>query len=817
MKRIFLISFIFTALIFSGLVYAKDFRVNNTDNNDPTPRAGACANPGDPCSLREAVIAANNSAGSHTITLSGGVTYTLSLSDPVPTGMASTDEDDAQTGDLDLKNEIEIKVTGNEKAIVTGDTNFIGRIFHIPKNFTVKISNVILQKGAITNVNGGGISNGGGMGNTGGNLTLENVTIQNNWAKTTAGGGLDSSGSSTTLLKNCSFTQNTAAQGGGAIYHEASGSLTINNSTIIANGASYAGGLLSYGKLALNNVEISSNNANSAGSTAGIIISGNEATIGHSNILNNLNTTDNSIANVKVTVHENLATAATLTMNNSTVNASSTTAFSKCVNILNAGGKLNLNQNTLKLDGATCSGKGVEIRTSELVSGMIRFQPSTTLTNSTLSGYNVGLYVESTVTTPAKTTIQQSTFHSTLPGAETIRVDSTTANMIEIKNSILGNACSYSAGTTPVKTNGFNLERTTTCLPSPLGTNDRQDVSDFKFGNSGNPGSNGGTTETYSLIPGGPAIDQGDCTGLTNPTDQRGMSRPRGNNICDIGAYEAISSSEAFSFSSTSIEFGKVPLKTGTHSQEVRIRNISNIALTFPSADIPPDPKSPFGVNLGNNCIGTTLRPMDPSSSCTIVFTFAPQKVGPVSGTIEIPASFFVISNSPVVFRLNAEVISDTPPLLLVPKLALDRPILLFEKTEIGKTVSADLTITNSGTASLVLQQIALEGDSQNNFKVTGCENRSIEPQKNCVLKISFTPATKGSLAAKLIISNNDPLNRKTEVALSGEGTSKDVVTAGNQSTSGCNILAASTMNLPGFLLPIFSILAIRFVKREKK
>ena len=56
---------------------------------------------------------------------------------------------------------------------------------------------------------------------------------------------------------------------------------------------------------------------------------------------------------------------------------------------------------------------------------------------------------------------------------------------------------------------------------------------------------NGGPTPTHALLPGSPAIDQGNNFGIR--TDQRGQTRPRnflsitnpaGGNGSDIGAFE---------------------------------------------------------------------------------------------------------------------------------------------------------------------------------------------------------------------------------------------------------------------------------------
>ncbi len=49
--------------------------------------------------------------------------------------------------------------------------------------------------------------------------------------------------------------------------------------------------------------------------------------------------------------------------------------------------------------------------------------------------------------------------------------------------------------------------------------------------------SNGGTEQTFALLPGSPAIDLLACPG-TLITDARGVSRPQGT-LCDAGAYEA--------------------------------------------------------------------------------------------------------------------------------------------------------------------------------------------------------------------------------------------------------------------------------------
>ncbi|HEX2196375.1 MAG TPA: CSLREA domain-containing protein, partial [Actinomycetota bacterium] len=83
-------------VILPGTAQAAAFGVTKTaDTND-----GAC---NADCSLREAVVAANASAGADTITVPAG-TYTMTI--------AGSGEDAGATGDLDVVGELSIEGAG---------------------------------------------------------------------------------------------------------------------------------------------------------------------------------------------------------------------------------------------------------------------------------------------------------------------------------------------------------------------------------------------------------------------------------------------------------------------------------------------------------------------------------------------------------------------------------------------------------------------------------------------------------------------------------------------------------------------------------
>ena len=73
------------------------------------------------CSLREAVIAANNHSGDDDIVLKAGKTYKLSH------GAGSPAEDLARSGDLDIRDKVTIACSSRTKAIVDANNHF--RVF----------------------------------------------------------------------------------------------------------------------------------------------------------------------------------------------------------------------------------------------------------------------------------------------------------------------------------------------------------------------------------------------------------------------------------------------------------------------------------------------------------------------------------------------------------------------------------------------------------------------------------------------------------------------------------------------------------------
>ena len=226
-------------------------------------------------SLREAVIAANNTPGADTIMLPGG-TYVLDIGGGGP---------DENHGDLDIDDVVTIIGDGAKTTVIDGNLN--DRIFHFTTGAGgsalsgVKLQNgnpgpadggAILSQVALsvadaeiignTGKNGGAIfvndsltlnrvtiagnqaiGGGGVLLNSGSNHSLTNVTISGNTATNSAGGGLNAQGSTT--LTNVTISGNSAFTEGGGIYNGGT-TITVSN-TIIANNTAGGGGNDAFG------------------------------------------------------------------------------------------------------------------------------------------------------------------------------------------------------------------------------------------------------------------------------------------------------------------------------------------------------------------------------------------------------------------------------------------------------------------------------------------------------------------------------------------------------------------------------------------
>jgi len=564
-----------------------------TDVVDNLPGDGVCETaPGNGiCTLRAAIMEANNHAGADSIMLPEA-TYALTIS--------GADEDQSATGDLDITDSLSI--LGAVEIRSTIDATGLGdRVLDIHSSVDmVTITWVVITGGSaplgggvyardrleLSEVvvfdneadNGGGIFssqvltlmdviivqnsavNGGGGAFIAGEFSAQNCDFMNNDAGESGGGVLLDDGSVQSILDS-RFSYNNAARGGG-IYNE--GELTLKDSQVYKNLASFQGGGIanhSLGNLILENVSINENISdayaggitNQGGKIQGheVLLDDNSADIGgaltnglggeielsQAIFSNNLaNYIGGAIANgvesqfvlIESTIMSNTATQdGGGISNNGTIDLIRVTIHDNHAE--NGGGIRNYNPGVLSLENSTVSGNSARLNGGGIYNETRAYAYHSTITSNVASSDPIS---------PSGS------------GGGVFNVDGAkfafqdTILFANHRHTIFlsDNDC---YGT--LITQHYNL----------VGTLDRCTLE----GSQGHDlvgidpllgvlTDNGGLTSTHALQPGSPAIDTANpagCFGISDVlliTDQRGHPLPwdgdsDGTARCDIGAYEA--------------------------------------------------------------------------------------------------------------------------------------------------------------------------------------------------------------------------------------------------------------------------------------
>ena len=450
-------------------------------------------NNGTGLSLREAVSAANSSAGADRIVFDrslDGSNISLNL------------------GEIAITDALAIKGLGAEA--LTIDANNSSRIFNVDDGdaeqaIAVSIANLTIANG-MTTESGGAISNqedlviknsvvtgstaavrGGGIYSEG-SLLLQNSTVSDNRAEERTGGGVVNGGY--LQIDNSTIANNYATYGGGGVSND--GTAIISNSLIEVNSADFdGGGVLNLDTLEIVNTKIANNStANSGGGLA----NGSEGSVSIAS-----STISGNMAGFAGGGIYNVEAEDIIAIQNSTI----------ANNQAQYGGGIS-NSGTATISSSTISGNNAEISGG----GIDNYEGSVEVKNSTISnnsaeagaGLNNTYGIEFSVT-------------STIVAGNTGDLDLSGDEFISGGNNLIGNGDDAAGFVTGE--NGDLVGDTDNPLDPKLGA--LQD--------------NGGATETQALLQDSPALDAG-----SNPDnlsfDQRGKSFTRTNGAIDIGAFE---------------------------------------------------------------------------------------------------------------------------------------------------------------------------------------------------------------------------------------------------------------------------------------
>jgi CSLREA domain-containing protein len=475
---------------------------STADQPDANPGDGQCRSAADACTLRAAIQTANANAGADRIVLPAG-TYGLTI--------PGADEEQAATGDLDVRDPLTILGAGEAATIVDGGG--IDRVLHVLGGATtLRASGLTVRNGSVQGP-GGGIYNAGG-----GLLTLSGLTLSGNRAIIALGaigGAVATDGPA--RLTDVAMAGNSGERGGGGL--AARGAVTLVDGSVTDNRADkYGAGIGVFGASASLNLVNSTVAENTALVDGGGIYGGDG---------NGLASGLGALTLSHVTVHHNFATNG-------------------------AGGGV-LARGPATLANVTLSANVA----SDGEGGGLAVGGSATLRNATVTGngsYNGGggIYVfpGGSLTVDNATIAYNWTSPADGGGGVYVGYDGAVSGTARLRNTIVAfntaRAPGPAGGTVEgncsprVTTLGSNQESGSTCGFTAAGDRSNADAGLAPLAD------NGGATLTHYLLTHSKAIDDGECTdgaGAAVGPDQRAMSRPRDGNLngtarCDEGAVE---------------------------------------------------------------------------------------------------------------------------------------------------------------------------------------------------------------------------------------------------------------------------------------
>lgn len=430
------------------------------------------------CSLREAIQAANANPGVDTITFGLVGTQTF------PIQRVGANETNNASGDFNIRDGLILN--GNGEGVTVIDGMELDRVFYIHSGAAVTMTSLTITGGLPPpgdNLGGGGILNFG-------TLTLDQVTVSKNSAR--QGGGI-SNALSRLVITNSTIEMNVSTHDGGGIYSD--GDLELRNTNILNNEAGRGGGV----------------NGTQAADMLfyGILVSDNTAATEGGGIYN-----DKEITIIESVIQKNLASVGGGIYSNYILNLDSVAILTNTATT--SGGGI-FNDNTANLTNVTITANSANGDPQDFEGGGGIYN------NFHLNLYHVTFYG-----------------NSAADGATLFNSDSSSAlvaNSILARNGSQPNCKNYS----PLISLGRNIEDVSTCGLTWIGDLRNTDpklgvlATDSNF-----------NTPTHRLLAGSPAIDNGRSE-YCAATDQRRVYRPVDGNedglsVCDIGAYEAVTS-----------------------------------------------------------------------------------------------------------------------------------------------------------------------------------------------------------------------------------------------------------------------------------
>jgi hypothetical protein len=209
------------------------------------------------------------------------------------------------------------------------------------------------------------------------------------------------------------------------------------------------------------------------------------------------------------------------------------------------------------------------------------------------------------------------------------------------------------------------------------------------------------------------------------------------------------------SLSATNLAYGNEAVGNLSGSQSVTMTNTGTVNLGIDSISLGGANPSQYG--FANDCNSN----LAPGASCTIHGHLAPTSTGSKPASVVITDS---ASNSPQTISLSGTGVT-APAAVSLSATSLD-----FGSESDGlTTASQQVTLTNTGSATLTFSSIVLTGANTSQYDFANSCGTSLAGGHFCYIHGHFSPTQTGSLPASIVITDNASDSPQT-IAISGTG-----------------------------------------------
>jgi trimeric autotransporter adhesin len=194
----------------------------------------------------------------------------------------------------------------------------------------------------------------------------------------------------------------------------------------------------------------------------------------------------------------------------------------------------------------------------------------------------------------------------------------------------------------------------------------------------------------------------------------------------------------------TALSFSQV-VKTSSANQTVMVANTGTAPLVLSGITFSGAQASEFSKATASSC-GTSVAA---GASCTVLVSFKPAAVGVRTGVLNVAHNATGASSS---VALNG-----TGTTTAQPVASVNQNVLGFASQAVGSKALQTVSLTNTGSAALVLSSLRVSGLNAAEFTLSGtcAAALSVAPGQSCTMAVQFLPTAVGTRTASLQLSSN--------------------------------------------------------------